>query len=100
MKAMAACFALAVLAFVVIASAACKIPTFEGVRARWRPSDAQLLDRRGAPLQELRVDPRLRRLGWTALDEVSPALPAAVIASEDRRFFHHRGVDLAALADA
>src|SRR5262249_55408794 len=45
-------------------------------------------------------DPRFRRLGWTALDEVSPALPAAVIASEDRRFYHHRGVDLAALAAA
>jgi penicillin-binding protein 1C len=100
MKATVACFAFAILALVVIVSSARKIPTFEEVRARWRPSDAQLLDRRGAPLQELRVDPRLRRLGWTALDEVSPALSAAVIASEDRRFFHHHGVDLAALAAA
>ena len=100
MKAMAVCFALAVLALVVVVSAAPKIPTFQEVRARWRPSDAQLLDRRGAPLQELRVDPRLRRLEWTALDEISPALTAAVIASEDRRFFHHHGVDLAALTGA
>ncbi len=76
------------------------VPSFQEVRADWRPSDAELLDRHGAPLQELRVDLRLRRLAWTALDEISPVLPEAVIASEDRRFFDHHGVDLAAMLGA
>jgi penicillin-binding protein 1C len=39
-----------------------------------------------------------RRLAWTRLDEVSPAMTAAVIASEDRRFRSHRGVDWLAVA--
>lgn len=30
---------------------------------------------------------------WVALDKISPALPRAVIASEDTRFCAHRGVD-------
>ena len=41
----------------------------------------------------MRTDPRRRRLGWTPLDEISPALRSAVLASEDRRFFAHGGVD-------
>ncbi len=32
------------------------------------------------------------------LDEISPALERAVIASEDRRFYEHGGVDLRAIA--
>ena len=75
-------------------------PSFEQVRARWRPSDAQLLDRHGNPLYERRIDSHGRRLAWTPLGEVSPALERAVIASEDRRFFEHHGVDLRALAGA
>jgi penicillin-binding protein 1C len=76
------------------------VPSFQEVRADWRPSDAQLLDRHGAPLQELRVDLRLRRLAWTPLDEISQVLPQAVIAFEDRRFFDHHGVDMVAMLGA
>jgi penicillin-binding protein 1C len=68
------------------------------VRARWRPSDAQLLDRNGEPIHEVRIDRHGRRLAWAALDDISPALIDAVIASEDRRFLRHRGVDFTALA--
>jgi penicillin-binding protein 1C len=76
------------------------VPGFDAVRARWRPSDAQLLDRHGEPLHELRVDAHGRRLAWTPLAAISPALRKAVIAAEDRRFLSHHGVDFAALAGA
>ncbi len=74
------------------------IPAFEEVRARWRPSDAQLLDRNGEPIHEVRIDRHGRRLAWVALDDISPALIQVVIASEDRRFPRHCGVDFVALA--
>ncbi len=73
------------------------MPGFDEVRARWRPSDAQLLDRRGQPLHEVRIDRQGRRLAWTALDDISPALIKAAIRAEDRRFWRHRGVDLMAI---
>lgn len=76
------------------------VPGFEAVRARWRPSDAQLLDRNGEPLHELRVDAHGRRLAWTPLAAISPALQRTVITVEDRRFRSHHGVDFAALAGA
>src|SRR5215469_15300774 len=76
------------------------LPSFEELRAGWRPSDAQLLDRYGDPLYERRIDSHGRRLAWVPLDEVSPAIVRAVIASEDRRFFAHHGVDLRAFAAA
>src|SRR6185437_15711813 len=76
------------------------VPSFDAVRARWRPSDAQLLDHHGEPIHELRVDAHGRRLAWTPLTAISPALQAAVIASEDRRFMRHHGVDFAAIAGA
>ncbi|HUA34670.1 MAG TPA: penicillin-binding protein 1C [Candidatus Binataceae bacterium] len=75
-------------------------PPFDEVRARWRPSDAQLLDRKGDPLYERRVDSHGRRLAWTPIDEISPALLRAVIASEDRRFYDHDGVDARAIGNA
>src|SRR5258706_1577698 len=71
-------------------------PQFAEVRARWHPSDAQLLDRNGDPLQEIRIDRHGRRLEWTPLPDISPALQQAVIASEDHRFATHHGVDVVA----
>ena len=72
------------------------IPRFDQVRARWRPSDAQLLDRHGEPIHEVRIDRHGRRLAWTWLDDISPALIRVIIASEDRRFPSHHGVDFLA----
>ncbi len=69
------------------------IPPFSQVRAAYRPSDARLLDRHGAVLHELRIDRNGRRLAWTPLADISPALQAAVVAAEDRRFFRHHGID-------
>nr|WP_315260662.1 penicillin-binding protein 1C [uncultured Duganella sp.] len=75
-------------------------PTFDAVRAAYRLSDAQLLDRHGAPIQSLRIDMAVRRLPWVALNDISPALPAAVLQAEDQRFYQHDGVDWSAAAQA
>lgn len=72
-------------------------PTFGEVRARWHPSEAQLFDRNGDPVHELRIDPHGRRFPWTPLDEISPALTQAIVTSEDHRFWSHHGVDLIAM---
>lgn len=73
---------------------------YEDVRAAYCPSDLNLLDRNGSVLEEVRVDSSRRRLGWTTLAEISPALQRAVLLSEDRRFYDHRGVDVRAVAAA
>jgi penicillin-binding protein 1C len=75
-------------------------PSFASVRAAHRPSEALLLDRAGRVLHERRTDAHERRLVWTTLDELSPAVVPALLAVEDRRFFSHPGVDLRALAGA
>lgn len=80
------------------------VPAFAEVRAAYTPSEAWLLDRDGEVLQVQRLDLQARRLPWLPLAEVSPALRAAVVQAEDRRFATHSGVDalawLAALRDA
>jgi len=87
----------AALAAAALAPAAAGVPTFGEVRAAWRSSEATLADRRGEPLQTLRVDPGVRRLQWVRLGEVSPALRDALVRSEDRRFLEHSGIDWAAV---
>src|ERR1700675_504875 len=72
-------------------------PTFAEVRARWHPSEAQLLDRNGDPVHELRIDRHGRRFAWTPLDQISPALTQAIVTSEDHRFWSHHGVDVIAI---
>ncbi len=95
-----AIFSLAIAAFaaLLLATSGPPTPTFAEVRARWRPSEAQLLDRNGDPIDELRIDPHGRRFAWTPLDEISPALTQAILTAEDHRFWSHRGVDFIALA--
>jgi penicillin-binding protein 1C len=76
------------------------IPSYVAVRAAYQASDISILDRHGEVLHERRVDPRGRRLAWTPLADISPALQAAVIASEDQRFYRHGGVDALAFVGA
>jgi penicillin-binding protein 1C len=76
------------------------VPTAEQVRAAWRSSEAELLDRHGEPIQSLRIDMKVRRLPWVALADVSPSLPAAVLQAEDQRFYQHDGVDWSAAGKA
>lgn len=44
-------------------------------------------------------EPKLRHR-WVSLDEISPSLPVAVMASEDQRFLSHHGFDYQAIENA
>ncbi len=74
--------------------------SFEQVRGAYRTSETVLLDRHGQPVQTVRTDLHARRGAWVPLAQVSPALRAAAIASEDQRFLRHAGVDWSAVAGA
>lgn len=74
------------------------IPAFAEVKAGATPSVAVLLARDGTPVAERRLDPRVRRLEWVGLPNLSPALKEALLAAEDKRFFEHSGVDWRAFA--
>ncbi|NWF57379.1 MAG: transglycosylase domain-containing protein, partial [Syntrophaceae bacterium] len=76
------------------------MPSYQEVRRAYVISDSLLLDRNGEIIHELRTDFRQRRLDWTPLKEISPALKKAVIAAEDRRFYAHSGIDYRALGAA
>jgi penicillin-binding protein 1C len=69
------------------------MPSYAETRAGWRASEAWLRDRNGALLQTVRIDFAVRRLEWVPLDHVAPAVREAVVASEDKRFARHGGVD-------
>jgi penicillin-binding protein 1C len=75
-------------------------PSFDSIRIAHSASDRYLLDRNGEPLQRIRVNDKVRRGEWVKLDGISPAMIDAVLASEDKRFFDHGGVDWRAAASA
>jgi penicillin-binding protein 1C len=83
-----------------LAAHASAAPSFEEVKSAYVVSDARLVDRHGAPLAGARVTATVRRLAWTPLSDVSPALSTALVAGEDKRFYDHAGVDWAGLAVA
>jgi penicillin-binding protein 1C len=83
-----------------LAVAPFEVPSFGLVKSGWSSSDAWLLDRHGERLSRVRIDMARRRGEWTALADASPALVAAAIAAEDRRFLAHAGVDWLGLAGA
>jgi len=99
-------FGLAALACVFIAMVVLlfAIPTdlddFASAKAKWRPSEAWLLDRNGTVIDQLRVDHSVRRFEWTPLESISPALVSAVLNGEDRRFWEHHGIDWKAMSAA
>jgi penicillin-binding protein 1C len=80
--------------------ASAAVPTPQQVHAAFKPSNAQLLDRHGVPVESVRIDMRARRLAWTPLADMSPALGVAVLQAEDARFMEHGGVDLRAIGQA
>jgi penicillin-binding protein 1C len=95
--------ALTIVTLAVLLWPSSDVPEFAGVRAKWRPSEAYLLDRNGELLDSVRVDFGVRRDEWVRIAEISPALIDAVVDGEDQRFWRHSGVDwlggLAALKD-
>ena len=74
--------------------------TFNQIKADFKPSDTQILDRHGELLQRVRTDATVRRGQWVALADVSPALRTALVLSEDKRFYEHSGVDWRAVSAA
>ena len=88
---MAICLCL--LALMFLPSERIHSQSFNSVRNRYQKSEGILVDRNGEILHEFRVDKKGRRLEWTPLDEISPALLQSVLFVEDKRFFEHNGVD-------
>jgi len=80
--------------------AAASLPSFDQVRAAYRPSETLLLSREGEILQRVRTDAQVRRGQWLALDAISPALRTALLLSEDKRFYEHSGIDWTAVSAA
>ncbi|WP_180131714.1 penicillin-binding protein 1C [Rhodoferax sp. BLA1] len=74
--------------------------SFNDVKAAWKPSDTQILDRHGQLLQRVRTDASVRRGQWLALADISPAMRSALVLSEDKRFYEHSGVDWQAVSAA
>jgi penicillin-binding protein 1C len=70
-----------------------EIPSFGKVQSTYVKSEGILLDRNGEVIHELRIHRQGRRLDWTTLVNISPALQSAVLEAEDRRFYTHGGVD-------
>ena len=75
-------------------------PMFNQIKADYKPSDTQILDRNGELLHRLRTDATVRQGQWIALADVSPALRTALVLSEDKRFYEHSGVDWQAVSAA
>ena len=74
---------------------------------RWvaPPATWLMLDRRAhAPMGQgyfgIQREPRLIRYQFRTLEEVTPAVPLALVAAEDQRFLVHHGFDFDALASA
>ena len=76
------------------------LPSYDKVVAAWMPSESWLYDRNGALLDSQRVNFRARRLAWVPLKDIAPSLIETVIASEDRRFRDHDGIDWLAIGSA
>ena len=93
-------FVFLLLLAIAVAPAGAAVPTPAQVKAAYQPSSARLLDRHGVPIESVRIDMRVRRLAWTPLADISPALGAAVLQAEDQRFMAHGGIDLRAVGQA
>lgn len=79
---------------------AATLPSFQKVRAQYQASFSTLLDRNREVLQTIQIDPKIQRLPWVTLQELSPAMLDALLVSEDQRFFQHAGVDWRAMVGA
>ena len=69
------------------------IASYDAARADWKASEAWLRDRHGHLLETVRLDFAVRRLEWVPLNQVTPIMRASVVASEDKRFLSHHGID-------
>ena len=76
------------------------LPSVEDLKSRASQFETtRILDRNGQPLYEI-LDPNAGRRTYISLDQISPALVAATIATEDQDFYTHPGFDPAAILRA
>ena len=87
-------------AIFVVSTREARLPSYFQTIAQFRPSDQFVVDRHGEVLDQVRMDSHGRRLSWLRLGEISPALQTAVVASEDKSFATHDGVDFKSLASS
>jgi penicillin-binding protein 1C len=77
---------------------AATLPDVQDLRDRAAKFETtRILDREGNVLYEL-LDPNAGRRTYVPLDEISPFLVAATIATEDSNFYSHPGYDILAIA--
>ncbi len=82
------------------ASIAASLPSVDDLRERASQFETtRILDRNGVPLYEL-LDPNAGRRTYIPLEQISPYVLAATIATEDKEFYNHPGFDLVAIARA
>ena len=87
----------AVLAYYSIAST---LPSVDDLRQRSAQFETtRILDRNGNSLYEI-LDPNAGRRTYVKLDQISPDLVAATIATEDKEFYTHPGFDPLAIIRA
>jgi penicillin-binding protein 1A len=103
--ALAAPIAAALIVLAVLRDYASDLPA-EPDLDRWQaelPSTTSILAADGTVLAEIPFRADESEIGhrrWVAYDEIPPLVIAALLAAEDVRFFHHRGVDLQAVVRA
>ncbi|MGC1375514.1 MAG: transglycosylase domain-containing protein [Anaerolineales bacterium] len=90
----------AIIAVIGYYSIASTLPSVDDLRQRSSQFETtRILDRNGGPLYEI-LDPNAGRRTYVKLSEISPALVAATIATEDKDFYSHPGFDPAAILRA
>ncbi len=90
----------AVVGVLAYASIASTLPPVDDLRGRASQFETtRILDRNGVPLYEL-LDPNAGRRTYIPLEQISPYVLAATIATEDKEFYNHPGFDLVAIIRA
>jgi len=86
-----------IVAYNVIAA---RLPSVEDLRDQASQFETtHIMDRNGNLLYEI-IDPNAGRRTYTKLEDISPYLVAATIATEDKEFYNHPGFDLVAIIRA
>jgi 1A family penicillin-binding protein len=81
-------------------SIASTLPSVDDLRQRASQFETtRILDRNGNVLYEI-LDPNAGRRTYVKLDKISPFLVAATIATEDKEYYTHPGVDAVAIVRA
>ena len=89
-----------IAAVIAYFSIAVTLPSVDDLRSRSAQFETtRILDRHGNTLYEI-LDPNAGRRTFVKLDQISPALVAATIATEDKDFYNHPGFDPVAITQA